>query len=623
VSLGVQSDQDRLTIRRWSTTCLLPSGHAAPEEFRARIHDLMNARLRDSCRDSILQVLPRDDSSVWRIRKLNLDLAFAMGDGTDDRIVRETGVRFAETVARVISSGEIGDQVLFFPNRAAFVAQFLFDLAAGRAWGKWYYVEFESLSSLPTHLAVTEALIREPGLCPRCIAGLAVSGKLEEVTQVLTERDAERIYQAAFDASEPEVGEHVGVWISRLLVLWGEAPLRPASQDEMRFRDGLRLLGRAALKFPEFHRDQGFKTALDCLLEIRRVAVAQHSPTDLVRLIHWLATGDIASGLSSARKSGVDPSVGLVRRRKSGVDPSVGLVRRRKSGVDPSVDLVRTFVATMDGDTHWAEQAIGVITREDSPGKAAAGVITNEDSRGKAAASGEAMYLSSFAGVFLLGPSLLKVRLGEISEAVTRSCDKPAQAGACFRQLILLKCLGRERARNAASDPAIRLLAGAENDFGVGAVQTKWNDFFDHDSKSAGAPNESLGLSLIRSMLTEDGDSVPDQLTSADEAYYSLADLWPEARLPHDLDAGCSLIANSIIRHFARRLFGFHSSSPEHLYQNFLAGTGALVVSADRLEVRLPRSPLTIILQLSGVANQTYAMPWLNGRNICLHLPSE
>src|SRR5439155_15220481 len=120
-------------------------------------------------------------------------------------------------------------------------------------------------------------------------------------------------------------------------------------------------------------------------------------PTDLDRFINWLATGDIASGLSSARKS----------------------------GVDPSADLVRIFVATMDGDTHWAEQVIGVITSEDSQGKAAACLITREDSQEKAAASGEEMYLSSFAGVFLLGPSLLKVRLGKISEAVTRSCDKP------------------------------------------------------------------------------------------------------------------------------------------------------------------------------------------------------
>src|SRR5262249_16172596 len=201
------------------------------------------------------------------------------------------------------------------------------------------------------------------------------------------------------------------------------------------------------------------KTALDCLLEIRRIAATQHSPTDLDRFIHLLAIGDIASVLSFVRKSGVDPPVALVR----------------------------TFVETMHGDTHWAGQAIGVIR--------------SEDSQGKAAAFGEGMYLSSFAGVFLLGPSLLKVRLGEISEAVTRSCDEPAQAGAWFRQLVLLKCLGRERTRNAASDPAIRLLAGAENDFVVGAVQTKWNDFFDHDSGNVGDSNESVGLGLVRSML--------------------------------------------------------------------------------------------------------------------------
>jgi hypothetical protein len=576
-------------------TCIVSSNHAAPDEVRTKIHDLLTKRLRGCCRDSLQQVLRRDDPSVWRIRDLPLNLAFALNGDTDDRIVRETGAHVAENVARVIANGEVADRVLHFPNRAAFVAQFVLDLAAGRAWGKWYYIEFESLSSLPTHLAVTEALIREPGLCARCIASLAASGKLEEVTQVLTERDAERIYQAVFEMSEPEVGGHVGVWISRLLVFWGEAPLRPPSQDEMRFRDGLRLLGRAALKFAEFHREQSFKTALDCLLEIRRIAAVQHSPTNLDRFIHWLATGDLASGLVSARKS----------------------------GVDPSMDLVQTFMATMDGDTHWAEQAIAVITSEDSQGKAAACVITSKDSQEKAAASGEQMYLSSFAGVFLLGPSLLKVRLGEISEGVTRSCDKPAQTGAWFRQFVLLKCIGRERARSAASDPAIRLLAGADTYFVAGAVQTKWNDLFDHESESAGAPDDSLGLSLIRSILTEDGSSVPDQLASADEAYYSLADLWPEVRLPHDLDAGCSLIANSIIRHFARRVFGFHSSGPEHLYQNFLAGTGALIGSADRLDVRLPRSPLAIVLHLSGVGEQTYAVPWLNGRNICLHLPLE
>src|SRR5262249_2175585 len=153
--------------------------------------------------------------SVWRIRDLRLNLAFALNGDADDRIAREAGAYVAETVARVIAQGEVADRVLHFPSRVAFVSRFLLDLAAGRAWGKWYYVEFESLSSLPTPLALTEALIRESGRCPHCIASLAASGKLEKVIQVLTERDAERIYQAACEASEPGVGERVEVWISR------------------------------------------------------------------------------------------------------------------------------------------------------------------------------------------------------------------------------------------------------------------------------------------------------------------------------------------------------------------------------------------------------------------------
>ena len=339
-------------VGRLNVTCLVPSEHPSPLALRSQFANLAEHQLPWACASLLGPLCHENDPSVWFIRRLDVDVAVDASWETG-RMAQAWSQPVARELLRSVNGGDDGANVLRFANRAAYVAQFLLDLAAGRAWGKWYYIEFESLSSLPTNLAVTEALIREPGLCPRCIGSLAASGKLEEVIQVLTERDAERIYQAAFEACEPEVGEHVGVWISRLLVLWNEAPLRPPSQDEMRFRDGLRLLGRAALKFPEFHREQGFKTALDCLLEIRRIAAAQHSPKDLDRFIHWLATGDIASGLSSARKS----------------------------GVDPSMDLVGIFVATMNGDIHWAEQAIGVITGEDSKGKAAACLITREDSQ--------------------------------------------------------------------------------------------------------------------------------------------------------------------------------------------------------------------------------------------------
>ena len=108
-----------------------------------------------------------------------------------------------------------------------------------------------------------------------------------------------------------------------------------------------------------------------------------------------------------------------------------------------------------------------------------------------------------------------------------------------------------------------------------------------------------------------------------DLAYFSLAGLRPEAQVHTGLDLTWSLMARAALRHFARRLPGFESSSPEHLYQNFLAGVSTVRTALDRIEVRLPHSPLAVILRLSGVWDQTYTLPWLHGVEICLQPPVE
>jgi hypothetical protein len=52
------------------------------------------------------------------------------------------------------------------------------------------------------------------------------------------------------------------------------------------------------------------------------------------------------------------------------------------------------------------------------------------------------------------------------------------------------------------------------------------------------------------------------------------------------------LYARAVLRHFAGRLMGFEWSGGEHLWRNFLAGTGSVTVTDDGLDVRLPASPL-------------------------------
>jgi hypothetical protein len=104
-------------------------------------------------------------------------------------------------------------------------------------------------------------------------------------------------------------------------------------------------------------------------------------------------------------------------------------------------------------------------------------------------------------------------------------------------------------------------------------------------------------------------------------SYFSFANLWPDVDSSFDLLG--VLLSRTVMREFARHLMGFQASSPEHLYRNFLDGIGTLRSQPERIEVELPRSPLLLVLQLSGLTRQTFTLPWLEGKEVCLLPPKE
>jgi hypothetical protein len=109
--------------------------------------------------------------------------------------------------------------------------------------------------------------------------------------------------------------------------------------------------------------------------------------------------------------------------------------------------------------------------------------------------------------------------------------------------------------------------------------------------------------------------------SEAEISYFSFAAEWPE--FDAELDLFATFLSRAALRGLARRLMGFKSSSPEFLFQNFLRGIGTVRNGPGQIEVELPRSPLLLVLQLSGLARQTYAVPWLEGRAVCLLPPRE
>jgi hypothetical protein len=181
---------------------------------------------------------------------------------------------------------------------------------------------------------------------------------------------------------------------------------------------------------------------------------------------------------------------------------------------------------------------------------------------------------SSFPGIFLLLPGFLEL----------------ATSSEFLRYAIALKCIGRTRAADAINDPAVLLIAG----------QSEPPTFCAEDSEFC---------------LSE-----PPGFPALD--YFSLDGIVDAFHDNRELDARWSEIAHGVMRRFARSLIGFHGSSPEHLYENFLEGPGVIRFCEEAIVIELPRSPLQMVLHLSGATEQSYHVPWLQ-REVRLVMQSD
>jgi hypothetical protein len=153
------ADDHRLTIRRHLATYLLAADHPAPEAARGRL-DAALAGLAAGL-GAGLAPLARDGQAkgLWLLRRVELDLTLdaALPPAT---LAATWSRALAGTIARALEPG--ADGVAWFPDRAAHLARFLTDLAAGRAWGSWIHGGFAGLSALPTAMALSTAMLADP-----------------------------------------------------------------------------------------------------------------------------------------------------------------------------------------------------------------------------------------------------------------------------------------------------------------------------------------------------------------------------------------------------------------------------------------------------------------------------
>src|ERR1041385_4378187 len=148
-----------LHIERLFNRYLVPAEHQATEEVRHLCESSLATTLSEALAGVLRQSLPAHDSSLWFIRRLELDFAINTELHTSclpDIWAKEIAAGLADTLR------EAGTEVLRFPDRAAYMANFFLDLAEGSAWNKWYYTPFDGLRMLSVSAALRTAICDAP-----------------------------------------------------------------------------------------------------------------------------------------------------------------------------------------------------------------------------------------------------------------------------------------------------------------------------------------------------------------------------------------------------------------------------------------------------------------------------
>src|ERR1700752_1313428 len=185
-------ESSRLNIRRFRARYLIPGDHPAPHRVKTRLDDAIALPvLRQAISSVLSSFFPAIDESVWMIRRLdfNLDVNAAW---ERDQLTRAIVAQLAREVGLSLGDAEHSGNVLRFANRAAYLARFLSDVAAGTAGGRWYYESFSGLRLLSTSAALRSAICDRPGIGRDALLLLS-NHELDGVLRALTKQDVVRV----------------------------------------------------------------------------------------------------------------------------------------------------------------------------------------------------------------------------------------------------------------------------------------------------------------------------------------------------------------------------------------------------------------------------------------------
>ncbi|HEX3559758.1 MAG TPA: hypothetical protein VHU19_11175 [Pyrinomonadaceae bacterium] len=658
--------KSRLSIGRFKATYCVPAQHPAPEALKRRLDDALEKEFAAALAANASQLFSDADESVWLVRRLdiNVDLNAAWVRG---QLASAWAAQVARSLSRDLRADGDGSNCIRFPNRAAYLASFLGDLSHSSAWDKWYYAGFEGLRALPQSAALRTAACEHAGDGLAALAGMPRHA-LEQFVRCLTRQDARRVLERL--TGEGEKGGE-GACLESLRAAWGDSE-RGASPGEEEEHAALRLCVRACAD-AEGKACPALRRVALALVRLARL-VGDATATRADRLFRALGARDLAR-LYTEAGADADAILPLLRcppqllrevcdelvRRASGSAATqaagdIAATRHTRFGgvlmLLPALDALPLEEATASwprpGEVEPAALVRLLLLAEccgttralqlfyDATARDLLGVphdISAQDIAGwqRGVTRAKAEEFLDVLGAWrrsrgLLGGdglALLRLSVGGRRVALLldtgrgvwlRACllDK-RRPGAVVRRLrACLACVEQEAE-----------LAGREAEVGEDEKEVLFCD----DVFKDGALVEMLRESFPRLRFVGMSGAEMDELARADPALAEFnarrarlgADmlyLSPPRALGLSAHAGFALcvVAQGLLRDFARRLPGFAQSGLEYLYANFLDCEADYEEETSRRVVTLGRPPLAIVLSMTGAASGAHRLGWLDER---------
>jgi transposase len=113
---------------------------------------------------------------------------------------------------------------------------------------------------------------------------------------------------------------------------------------------------------------------------------------------------------------------------------------------------------------------------------------------------------------------------------------------------------------------------------------------------------------------------IENQLSAQIRAFH-LDALSSQVPLAIDLDTTLSVVCDSIYRHFAQRLSGYQTATPDTIFRHFIKTPGQLHITPESVEVRLEPRTRTPVLLDAGYHERATPVPWWDGRQLTYSFP--